>query len=105
MESLLVKLTNYTFDLSKGPLVKFDLIKLSDDEHYFVLTIHHIISDGWSMGIFLDEFALLYRSFITGIEPSLETLRVQYSDYAAWQRRLLENGSLDHQKDYWKHNE
>jgi len=83
------------FDLKHAPLLRAVLVQLNDDEHLLLLTIHHIISDGWSIGILLSELAAVYNNL------SLPELPVQYVDFAAWQRRSLSEESLKRQIDYW----
>jgi amino acid adenylation domain-containing protein len=89
------------FDLKHGPLLRALLVQLDDDDHLLLLTIHHIISDGWSMGILLSEVASLYNAVIGKGKLSLPDLPVQYVDFAAWQRRSLGDESLKRQIDYW----
>jgi amino acid adenylation domain-containing protein len=89
------------FDLARGPLFRVRLIELADDVHRLVLTIHHIVSDGWSMGILQREVAVLYEAFRRGEPSPLPELPVHYADYAAWQRRWLEGEVLDKQLGYW----
>ncbi|AZP72398.1 hypothetical protein EJJ20_26065 [Pseudomonas poae] len=81
------------FDLSQGPLLRVQLIKLAEQEHVLLLTLHHIVSDGWSMGVLIEEFTQLYGTLDAGLVPNLKPLPIQYSDYALWQRRWLEAGS------------
>ncbi|MCY1078721.1 non-ribosomal peptide synthetase [Archangium lansingense] len=90
------------FDLAHGPLFRTSLLRLSDTEHVLVLTLHHIISDGWSMGVLVRELAALYESFVTGQQARLPALPVQYADYSAWQRDWLRGAVLQQQVDYWK---
>jgi amino acid adenylation domain-containing protein len=89
------------FDLAAGPLLRARLIELADDERIAVLTIHHIVADGWSMGVFVAELAKLYEARANG-EANLSPLPVQYADYALWQRAWLEGSPLERQLDYWK---
>src|SRR5436190_4114463 len=89
-------------DLANGPLLRFILLRLGADDHIAVLTMHHIISDGWSMGIFEREVATLYEAFSTGKASPLEELRIQYADYAAWQRKSLQGEVLKTQLQYWR---
>ncbi|HEX8852560.1 MAG TPA: condensation domain-containing protein, partial [Pyrinomonadaceae bacterium] len=89
------------FDLSAGPLLRVKLLRLTDEEHVLLLTMHHIISDGWSMGILVREVAALYEAQRTGIEANLPELPVQYADYAVWQRAYLSGETLTKQLDYW----
>ncbi|WP_309677684.1 condensation domain-containing protein, partial [Pseudomonas sp.] len=90
------------FDLSVGPLLRVTLLKLADQEHVLLLTLHHIVSDGWSMNVLIDEFIRCYDAFEAGAEPQLAPLPIQYSDYALWQRRWLEAGEQARQLDYWQ---
>ena len=90
------------FDLSAGPLVRTTIVQLGDNDHLFLLTVHHIVSDGWSMGIFFNELKELYGAFFVGRASPLPELRIQYADFAVWQRGFLENGPLEEQLVYWK---
>ena len=90
------------FDLSTGPLLRVCLLRASDTEHVFLLTMHHIVSDGWSMGVFIRELAALYQAFSAGQPSPLEELAVQYADYAVWQREWLSGEVLEEQLDYWQ---
>lgn len=90
------------FDLSVGPLLRTRLLKLSDDEHVLLLTMHHIVSDGWSMGVLIREMAALYEAFRRGAESSLSELPIQYADYAEWQREYLQKDVLEELLEYWK---
>ncbi len=90
------------FDLEKGPLIRASLLRISDQEHIFLLSMHHIISDGWSVGIIIKEVAALYESYLSGKLPQLAELPVQYADYAQWQHEQLKAKSLQTQLAYWK---
>ncbi|MDL2403988.1 condensation domain-containing protein, partial [Rhizobium mayense] len=90
------------FDLSRGPLIRGRLIRMSDEEHVFLLTQHHIVSDGWSMGVLVRELSSLYRAFLAGQDDPLPPLAIQYPDYAAWQRQWLSGERLQTQADYWR---
>ena len=90
------------FDLGKLPLLRFHLLKFGETEHVLLLTMHHIISDGWSMGVITNEVASLYKSFSTGQPSPLPELAVQYADFAHWQREWLKGEVLDGQLAYWK---
>ncbi|MHC8318539.1 amino acid adenylation domain-containing protein [Pseudomonas sp. LB3P31] len=90
------------FDLSVGPLLRVTLLKLADEQHVLLLTLHHIVSDGWSMNVLIDEFICCYDAFEAGTQPQLQPLPIQYSDYALWQRRWLEAGERARQLDYWQ---
>ena len=90
------------FDLERGPLVRVKLLRLGEQEHGLLLTMHHIVSDGWSSGIMVREFNQLYRSYVQGEDPSLPELKVQYADYAVWQREWLRGEVLEEQLQYWR---
>jgi amino acid adenylation domain-containing protein len=90
------------FDLSAGPLLRVSLLKLADDEHVLLFTLHHIISDGWSLGVLIHEVAALYQAFTRGEESPLPELEIQYADFAAWQREWLQGGALERQLSYWR---
>ncbi|MBD9428409.1 amino acid adenylation domain-containing protein [Achromobacter sp. ACM03] len=90
------------FDLEAGPLLRVGLIRETADEHVLVVVMHHIVSDGWSMQIIVDEFVTQYSSRVLGQVPRPPSLPIQYADYAAWQRNWLEAGERDRQLAYWK---
>jgi len=90
------------FDLARGPLLRVTLLKLAEAEHVLLLTMHHIVSDGWSLGTFTRELTTLYAAFVRGEPSPLPPLPIQYADFAAWQRRTLTADRLDAQLAYWK---
>ncbi len=90
------------FDLAAGPLVRATLLRLGAEEHAVLWTMHHIVSDGWSMGIFLRELAALYAAFAAGEGSPLPALPVQYADFSWWQRRWLSGEVLERQLAYWR---
>ncbi|MFJ4396907.1 non-ribosomal peptide synthetase [Pseudomonas sp. NPDC089396] len=90
------------FDLERGPLLRAWLVKAEDREHYFVLTLHHIVTEGWAMDIFARELGELYEAFVDDRESPLAPLPVQYLDYSLWQRQWLESGEGARQLAYWK---
>ncbi len=90
------------FELAVGPLLRVTLFHLAEHEHILVVTMHHIISDIWSLGIFFDELVSGYNSLLAGGELRREALPLQYADFAAWQRRLLHGNRLDHSLSYWQ---
>jgi hypothetical protein len=90
------------FDLKHGPLIRVTLLQLAEEEHAVLLTMHHIISDGWSMAVLTQELAALYEAFSTGRVSPLPELSMQYADYAIWQRRWLESDAFEKQLSYWK---
>ncbi|MGK7898705.1 MAG: condensation domain-containing protein, partial [Xenococcus sp. (in: cyanobacteria)] len=90
------------FDLNQSPLIRFKLVKITNNKHYLLRTIHHIINDVWSDTILLKELANLYQAFTTEKEPSLPKLPIQYADFAQFQRQWLQGKNLESQIDYWK---
>ncbi|SEF09447.1 non-ribosomal peptide synthase/polyketide synthase [Pseudomonas palleroniana] len=90
------------FDLENGPLLRVQLLKLDEQEHVLLLTLHHIVSDGWSMNVLIDEFIRCYDAHERNEQPRLPALPIQYSDYALWQRRWLEAGEQARQLAYWQ---
>lgn len=90
------------FDLARGPLMRASLLRMGEQEYVVLLTMHHIISDGWSMEIFLSEMVTLYSSFSLGRPSPLPDLRIQYSDFALWQRRWLRGEVLASHLSYWR---
>ncbi|PWE40145.1 non-ribosomal peptide synthetase [Pseudomonas prosekii] len=89
------------FDLETGPLLRACLVKTAEQEHYLVLTLHHIVTEGWAMDIFARELSALYEAFVDDRESPLQPLPVQYLDYSVWQRQWLESGERQRQLDYW----
>jgi NRPS condensation-like uncharacterized protein len=90
------------FDLQAGPLLRVLLLQLEDEEQVLVVTMHHIVSDGWSMGIFIREFVSLYAAYRSGAESELAELPLQYADFAVWQRGWLQGAVLEQQLAYWR---
>ncbi|MDF0668419.1 MAG: amino acid adenylation domain-containing protein [Nitrospira sp.] len=90
------------FDLSSGPLLRVRLLQIDDQEQVLLVTMHHIISDAWSMTVLIDEITKLYAASVTGQACSLSPLSAQYADYAIWQRTWLEGDVLERQLAYWK---
>ena len=90
------------FDLAKGPLLRASVLWLEENEYLLALTLHHIISDGWSQGILIRELATLYETLLSGRPASLPELRIHYADYAQWQRQWLQESVLEEQLGYWK---
>ncbi|HET8797068.1 MAG TPA: condensation domain-containing protein, partial [Thermoanaerobaculia bacterium] len=90
------------FDLCTGPLIRGQLLRLADDEHVLLVTQHHIVSDGWSLGVFVREVAALYTAFRRGEPDPLPPLEIQYADYAQWQRDWLQDEELARQIAFWK---
>ncbi|HEU4880686.1 MAG TPA: condensation domain-containing protein, partial [Longimicrobium sp.] len=90
------------FDLAAGPLFRASLLRLGAGDHVLLLSMHHIVSDGWSLGVLRRELAALYAAYREGGESPLSELPVQYADYAVWQREQLEGEVLDRQLSYWR---
>jgi amino acid adenylation domain-containing protein len=90
------------FDLTTGPLLRMRLLRLAPDEHVAVLVMHHIVTDGISSAILFHELATCYEAFLAGRRPRLPELRVQYADYAVWQRETLQGQALAEQVGYWR---
>jgi natural product biosynthesis luciferase-like monooxygenase protein len=89
------------FDLSEGPLLRSILFRIEDDKWVFCCTTHHIVSDGWSMTIFIKDLLSLYNDFQAGVSNSLSPLPIQYKDYAVWQQQQLGENGLSQHKSYW----
>ncbi|HSE19640.1 MAG TPA: amino acid adenylation domain-containing protein [Pyrinomonadaceae bacterium] len=90
------------FDLTKGPLLRANLLRLSETEHVLLLTMHHIVSDAWSMGVFVRELAALYEAYLAGRPSPLPELPIQYADFADWQKGWLQGERLEEQLSYWR---
>src|SRR6185369_17205012 len=90
------------FDLAAGPLLRCLLLRLSEERHVLVVNLHHIVTDGWSMGVLAREMEEAYRALKAGRRPSLPELPVQYADYALWQRRRLSGETLAGELAWWR---
>ena len=99
---LAAKETQLPFDLARGPLLQLTLLKLGLSEHILLLTMHHIVSDAWSNGVFIRELAALYEAFCTGQSSPLPELSIQYADVAHWQRQWLQGDVLETLLSYWQ---
>ncbi|MGZ4031267.1 MAG: non-ribosomal peptide synthetase [Tumebacillaceae bacterium] len=93
---------NTAFTLGTGPLIRARLVRMSDSEHVLVVNMHHIISDGWSMSVFIRELGAFYEAFAAGREASLPEMPLQYADYSIWQRDWMQGEVLEEQLGYWK---
>lgn len=89
------------FDLAKGPLIRLQVLLLSEQENIVLFNMHHIVSDGWSRSLLIDEFSALYAAFASDLPNPLSPLRIQYGDYAEWQRQWLQGDLLDQHLSYW----
>jgi amino acid adenylation domain-containing protein len=92
------------FDLEVGPLIRGRLVRTGEEEHGLLITMHHIVSDEWSMKVMMQELQALYGAYVKGEEDPLEELEVQYADYAVWQRQWMEGEILQEQGEYWRRN-
>ena len=101
-QRLAVEEARRPFDLQRGPLLRVRLLRLGAEDHLLLLTMHHIISDGWSLDIFVRETGAFYQAILAGHFPTLEPLPFQYADYAIWQREQLQGDSLEQGLEYWR---
>ncbi|ERT10264.1 non-ribosomal peptide synthetase, partial [Photorhabdus temperata] len=102
LKHLCVQEAKTPFDFACGPLIRSALIQLADNDYVFLLTQHHIVSDGWSAGVLISELSSLYKAFLAGQPDPLLPLTIQYPDYAAWQRQWLSAERVQAQSDYWR---
>ena len=102
LPSMLSKEAERSFDLSRGPLIRAQLLRLASQDHVLFLNMHHIIFDGWSMGVLFRELSELYQAYGLGKPSPLPELAVQYADYSIWQRQWLQGEELDRQLSYWR---
>ncbi|WP_262946482.1 non-ribosomal peptide synthetase, partial [Xenorhabdus indica] len=93
--------TQTPFNFTQGPLVRGQLLQLTDEEHVLLLTLHHIIADGWSVGVLVHELGTIYQATLEGHDEPLPPLPIQYADYAAWQHDWLQGNILAVQRDFW----
>ncbi len=101
LERTLAKELRLPFDLRRGPLTKITLLRLAQDDHILLLCQHHIITDGWSIKVLVDELAELYSAQVRGAAAVLPELPIQYRDFAVWQSKRLSGPALGDQLDYW----
>jgi iturin family lipopeptide synthetase A len=90
------------FNLARGPMLRTSLLRLGEEEHVLVVAVHHIVADGWSMGVLVGELTALYRAYSLGEPSPLPEPVIQYRDYSIWQREWLQGEVLESQLDYWK---
>ena len=100
--ALIVEERQTPFDLSMDPLIRIKLLRLTDEINFLLVTMHHIVSDEWSMRIFQRELIDFYQSFSLGCETAVSTPSIQCADFASWEVQLLGNGLLDKQLNYWR---
>jgi amino acid adenylation domain-containing protein len=101
LDEILAREAREPFDLARGPLLRLKLVSVADAEHVLMVTMHHIVSDGWSLDVFLRELATLYQAYAEGMESPLPELPVQYAGFASWQRNWLQDEKLDSLLAYW----
>ncbi|QKG84618.1 amino acid adenylation domain-containing protein [Kroppenstedtia pulmonis] len=99
---LLFEEAQLPFNLVTGPLIRAKLIRLSEEDHFFMINIHHIVADGWSMGVLYQELETLYETYLTGNSSPLPELQIQYADYTLWQNEWFEGEEMQRQLSYWK---
>jgi len=99
---LVIEKAQVPFDLEQGPLLRVTLLRLSQEEHVMLLTMHHIVSDAWSMGVLIREIAAFYEAFSSSKPSPLPELPIQYADFAVWQRQWLQGEVLEAKLAYWK---
>ena len=102
LQRLTREIARRPFDLARGPLLRAQLLRVDEVQHVFVLAMHHIVSDGWSMGILLHELASLYSAFLAGRLSPLPELPVQYADYAVWQREWFQGETVKNHVHFWQ---
>jgi amino acid adenylation domain-containing protein len=103
LQRLLAEESRRPFNLTCDLMLRAMLLRLADEQHILLLAMHHIASDGWSMGVLIREFSLLYNAAATGRTAALSELPIQYADYALWQRQRLQGEVLEAHLSYWKH--
>jgi amino acid adenylation domain-containing protein/non-ribosomal peptide synthase protein (TIGR01720 family) len=101
LQALVAEETLHLFNLQQGPLLRVKLLRLAADDHALVITLHHIVADGWSMSIMVDELVALYAAHSQGQVAQLPALPVQYADYAVWQKQWMDAGERERQLSYW----
>jgi amino acid adenylation domain-containing protein/FkbM family methyltransferase len=102
IEKIIQQEKEYCFNLEKDRLAKFCLLRISREKHILIISMHHIITDGWSMGILNQELSHLYQAYSDNLTPNLEPLTIQYIDFAVWQREFFKGKKLDKQVSYWQ---
>ena len=102
LQQLLTETARLPFDLAQGPLMRTKLLRLSESEYVALLTLHHIVSDGWSLGVLVQELTVCYNALLAGNPAPLPALPIQYADFAVWQRQWLQGKVLQRQMSYWQ---
>jgi amino acid adenylation domain-containing protein/non-ribosomal peptide synthase protein (TIGR01720 family) len=102
VDRLTIEIAQTCFDLVSGPLLRGTVLQIDEQEHLLLFVIHHIVSDGWSIRVILQELAVLYEAFASGKPASFPSLPIQYADFTVWQRQWLQGEVLNTQLAYWK---
>jgi amino acid adenylation domain-containing protein len=102
LERVSIEESESAFDLSQGPLLRLKLARMAEDEHVLFVTMHHIVSDGWSIGVLVSELTILYNAYSQGRRSPLPELDLQYVDYSLWQREWLRGEALEEHLSYWR---
>ena len=102
VQQLATEQIQHPFDLLKGPLLRIELVRLKEQKHLLLVTMHHIVGDGWSFSVITRELSIQYLAFSTGKPASLPELAIQYADFTLWQRQQLQGEKLESQLSYWK---
>ena len=102
MDRLCEQEATKSFDLKEGPLIRVGLLRMQEQHHILMLSLHHIISDGWSVGLIMEDLQNIYSAFIVGQPSPLPELRIQYSDYVIWQRKRITDDGFASQLAYWR---
>jgi len=102
LEQLFKEQAHTPFPLDQAPLLRLKLLRFASQEHVLLLTMHHLVSDGWSIGVLIQEFSLLYRAYLDGLPSPLPDIPLQYADFAQWQREWLQGKFLEEQLAFWK---
>ncbi|MGE5323516.1 MAG: amino acid adenylation domain-containing protein [Actinomycetota bacterium] len=100
-ERTMAQEAHFPFDLSRGPLFRSQLLQLKEEEFLLLLSLHHIVFDGWYFSVLMEDLMAQYREYCAGREPNLPDMRIQYADYAAWQRQRLQGETLEGLLNYW----
>jgi non-ribosomal peptide synthetase component F/thioesterase domain-containing protein/acyl carrier protein len=102
MDRLSAEEARRSVDIEKGPLIRVGLLRMEDQHHILMLTIHHLVCDGWSIGLIMEELQKIYAAFAEGHDSPLPELGIQYPDYVVWQRERIASAEVERQLGYWK---
>jgi amino acid adenylation domain-containing protein len=101
IHQMILQASQTPFDIANGPLIRLTLARLTSREHVLIVVEHHLIHDGWAQGVFLRDFLELYEALVSGREPRLPELPVQFADYVYWQRQMLTGQAMDKLTEFW----